>query len=161
MPVLRLRLLLLLLALAWGALIWELCTSARVSSGRWYWFMPWLFNLAHAPLFGLLAALLGLVLRPPPAAAGPREVLRAVPPPAARGPFLPAAAAALAYGVALEAVQARIPGRHASGLDVLVDAVGILGVPWALSSGAVFGRRFWPVLAAGLGASAWATWGTG
>lgn len=161
MPAARLRALSAVLALLWGLLVWELCTSTRVSSGRWFWWTPWAFNLAHAPLFGVLAALLGLALRAPAQPArGFRGLLRAVPDPdRERGPYLLAAAAALAYGVALEWVQSGIPGRRASSLDVLLDAVGAFGVPWALASGAVFGRRFWPVLAAGAALSAWATWG--
>ncbi len=36
------------------------------------------------------------------------------------------AAALLAYGVFIELVQSQIPGRHASGLDVAADALGIV-----------------------------------
>src|SRR4030095_2552468 len=75
----RLRLLPGILAVLWAALVWELCTSTRVTHGHWYWWTPWAFNLAHAPLFGMQAALLGLALAPGAVEGGWRRLLRAVP----------------------------------------------------------------------------------
>ena len=157
----RLRLLAGILAVLWAALVWELCTSTRVTHGRWYWWTPWAFNLAHAPLFGMLAALLGLALAPGAVDGGWRSLLRAVPQPddGRRAAFLAVAGLAVAYGVVLEWVQSRIPGRTASGLDVAMDAVGAFGVPWALSTGVLFGRRAWLVFAVGAALAAWETWG--
>jgi len=157
----RLRLLAAVLACLWAALIWELCTSTRVTHGHWYWWTPWAFNLGHAPLFGMLAALLGLALAPGAVDGGWRSLLRALPQPdgARRAAFFAVAGLAVAYGVTLEWVQSHIPGRTASGVDVLMDAVGALGVPWALSTGALFGRRAWVVFALGAALSAWETWG--
>ena len=157
----RLRLLAGILAGLWAVLIWELCTSTRVTRGHWYWWTPWAFNLAHAPLFGVLAALAGLALAPGAVTGGWRSLLRAVPEPegARRAAFVGTAVVVVGYGALLEWVQSRIPGRTASGLDVLMDAVGALGVPWALSSGVLFGRRAWLVFAAGAALAAWETWG--
>lgn len=45
------------------------------------------------------------------------------------------ALALLAYGVLIELVQAQIPGRHASGADVVADALG-------LALGLAAARRF-------------------
>jgi hypothetical protein len=157
----RLRLLAAVLACLWAALIWELCTSTRVTHGHWYWWTPWAFNLGHAPLFGMQAALLGLALAPGAIDGGWRSLLRAVPEPdgSRRAAFLAMAGLAVAYGVLLEWVQSRIPGRTASALDVLMDAVGAFGVPWALSTGVLFGRRAWLVFAVGAALAAWETWG--
>jgi|GEM_PF-5097438 len=161
MPAARLRILATILALLWAVLVWELCTSTRVTTGRWFWWTPWAFNLAHAPLFGVLAALTAVALRPAVEPARPSELLRAVPSPdgAGRSAFLLAAGAAVLYGAALEWVQAGIPGRRADGLDVVLDAAGALGVPWALASGALFGRRTWCVVALAAGLAAFGTWG--
>jgi len=157
----RLRLLAGVLAVLWAALVWELCTSTRVTHGHWYWWTPWAFNLGHAPLFGMLAALLGLALAPGAVDGGWRSLLRALPQPdgARRAAFFAVAGLAVAYGVTLEWVQSHIPGRTASGVDVLMDAIGALGVPWALSTGALFGRRAWVVFALGAALAAWETWG--
>jgi hypothetical protein len=157
----RLRLLAGVLACLWAVLIWELCTSTRVTRGTWYWWTPWAFNLAHAPLFGVLAALVGLAAAPGGVTDGWRSLLRAVPDPqgARRAAFVGAAVLVVGYGMLLEWVQHGIPGRRASALDVIMDAVGALGVPWALSSGALFGRRAWLVFAAAAALAAWETWG--
>jgi len=162
---LRTRLLALLAALAWAAMIHRLCTGTRVPVGPWFPAAPFLYNLAHAPLFGLLSALLGVALRP--AVSGPvtagrrwRHALASVPGPAhaTRGAWLAAAALALGYGVAIEWLQAAVPGRHASGLDVLTDAVGALAVPWALASGRLFGPRTVVAILVASVAAALATW---
>lgn len=136
MIALRSRTLAQLLAVGWAALTWTLLTSTKVSVGVWYPWMPWAFNLGHAPLFGVQAALIGLALHPGrvpgPAPDGGR---------AARRAFFFGAALALLYGVLIEWRQSQIPGRTASGLDVITDAIGALGVPWALASGFLFSRR--------------------
>ena len=156
----RLRIFAVVLAALWAVLVWELCTSTRITHGQRYWWTPWAFNLAHAPLFGLLAALIGLALAPSEVQGGWRGLLRAVPAPEARrAAFLAGALAVIAYGVLLEWVQSRIPGRTADGMDVVLDAVGALGVPWGLSSGGLFGRRTWVVFVVAGAIAAWITWG--
>jgi hypothetical protein len=137
MIALRSRTLALLLAVGWGVLVWTMLTSIKVAVGPWYPWMPWVWNLGHAPLFGVQAALIGLVLRPGrvPGPDAPRADG------VARRAFFVGAAIALVYGVLIEWRQAQVPGRHASGLDVITDAVGALGVPWALATGALFSRR--------------------
>ncbi|HZL99507.1 MAG TPA: VanZ family protein [Planctomycetota bacterium] len=144
----------LLLLAGWTALIWWLMIRARVPAGERQWWVHWGRNLAHAPLFGVHAALAALALRP-----------GAVPGPStdrARRPeqraYLAAAAVALAYGLLVEWRQAQVPGRVASAWDVLTDAVGALGVPWALSTGALFSRRALAVFAAAAAMAAGATW---
>jgi hypothetical protein len=136
------RTLALLLAAGWAVLVWTMLTSTRVSVGPWYPWMPWVWNLGHAPLFGVQAALIGLALRPgrvPGPGATDADEPRAAH--AGRRAFFLGAALALVYGVLIEWRQAQVPGRHASGLDVITDAVGALGVPWALATGALFSRR--------------------
>jgi hypothetical protein len=134
---LRSRPLALGLAAGWAVLTWVLLTSKDAPVGPWYPWMPWVFNLSHAPLFGVQAALIGLTLRPG-AVPGPD----AVPPDrSARRAFLLGAALALLYGVLIEWRQAQVPGRTASGLDVITDGIGALGVPWALATGALLSRR--------------------
>lgn len=120
----------LTLAVAWGLLTWVLLTSPKVQVGTWYPWMPWVWNLAHAPLFGVQAALIALTLRP--GRVPGRDAQRA---------FLAGAALAVLYGTLIEWRQAHLPGRTASGLDVITDAVGALGVPWALATGVLFSRR--------------------
>jgi hypothetical protein len=144
----------LLLLLAWGALIWWLMTRAKVAVGARWWWAPWARNLVHAPLFGGFAALAALALRPgrvpgPSADAARRAEHRA---------YLAAVLLALAYGVLIEWRQAHIPGRVASGWDVLTDAVGALGVPWALSTGALFTGRAVAVFVVAAVMAAAATW---
>ncbi|HEX6882048.1 MAG TPA: VanZ family protein [Planctomycetota bacterium] len=115
----------LLIVLLWGLVIWDLSSTRvplpRGSSLGW----EFLSNLAHAPLFGLLALwLAAVVLRerdggwPRPSRARDALVLGLV----------------LAYGVLDELHQSRVPGRDASALDVLTDVVGALLVLWIVRS---------------------------
>ena len=112
----------ILLLVAWTILVWELLTGTRVSTEPWYPWMPYVRNFAHAVLFGVQALLIGLALRPGP-------VGRPV------GIWLVASTLALAYGVLTEWRQSELPGRTASGLDVVTDAIGAYGTPWALAMG--------------------------
>src|SRR5689334_10710601 len=80
----RLRVFAVVLAVLWSMLVWELCTSTRITHGHRYWWTPWAFNLGHAPRFGMLAALTGLALAPSEVQGGWRGLLRAVPAPEAR-----------------------------------------------------------------------------
>jgi len=119
----------------WTVLIWQLCTTTRVPVSGRLMVMRWLTNLTHAPMFGVWAALLAVLLRPG-VVPGPDA-----PDSRARRAFLAAAAFAILYGVLIEWRQASIPGRTASALDVVTDSVGALGVPWALATGVLFSRR--------------------
>ena len=47
----------ILLLVAWSALVWELLTGTRVKPEPWFWFMPYVYNLSHAVLFGVEALL--------------------------------------------------------------------------------------------------------
>jgi VanZ family protein len=67
-------------------------------------------------------------------------------------------AIAVAYGVLVEWRQASIPRRVASGYDVLTDAVGALGVPWALATGALVSKRAVVVFLVALAVSAAGTY---
>jgi hypothetical protein len=148
------RSLALLLLIGWSALIWWLMTRAKVTVGERYWWGPWARNLAHAPLFGVHATLAALALRPG-AVPGPSTE------PARRfehRAYLLAVAVAVAYGVLIEWKQASIPGRVASGWDVLTDSIGALGVPWALSTGALLSGRAVAVFVAAAAMAAAATW---
>lgn len=111
----------LLIVVLWGLVIWDL-SSTRVPLPRGP-HLGWEFlsNLAHAPLFGLLALwVAAVVLRerdggwPRPSRARDALVLGSV----------------LAYGVLDELHQSRVPGRDASALDVLTDVVGAAVVLW-------------------------------
>jgi hypothetical protein len=144
----------LLLLIGWTVLIWWLMTSAKVTVGARWWWAPWARNMIHAPLFGVHAALAALALRPgavpgPSAEPGRRLEHRA---------YLAAVAVALVYGLLIEWKQASIPGRVASGWDLLTDAIGALGVPWALATGALFSRRAVIVFVAAAAMAAAATW---
>jgi hypothetical protein len=142
---------------AWAGLIWWLSSRpAQLDEARGQgWALLW--NMAHAPAFGVLALLL-LPLAP------------------RRGNWVRLGrlelgligGLALAYGLLDEWHQSRVPGRDASLLDVLTDAVGAACVLWVAGylaredagEGGLAGR-----LVAGLGlcfAAAWlATFGFG
>ena len=128
------RILALALLVGWTALIWWLMTGARVSVGERTWWGLWARNMTHAPLFGVHAALAALVVRP---VAGERSREGR----AEHRAFLVGVAVAVAYGLLVEWRQASLPRRVASGYDLLTDAVGALGVPWALATGALFSKR--------------------
>ncbi len=175
MIAIRSRLVAVLLFLCWTAMVWELCTTARMPRLPRYVWSPWIWNLGHAPLFGGWAALLAVSLRPgvcpgPAATSAAATSAVAATPAVARsahdGDLLrdqriwwAAALAGVAFGALIEWRQASVPGRTASALDVVTDAVGAFGVPWALATGALFTRRTLAVFgAAGLAALA-ATYG--
>ena len=88
---------------AWAALIFALSSIPHLSTGLGTWDLI-LRKLAHATEYGILGALL----------------LRALGRPAL------AALAAVAYAASDELHQHFVGGRHASPLDVAIDAVGVL-----------------------------------
>jgi len=150
----------------WTAMVWGLCTADRIPHVPRYVWTPWVFNLGHAPLFGGWAALLAVSLRPGvcpgPAearasgAAAPGRLANTAPDDDAwrdHRIWWAVALAGVVFGTLVEWRQAAIPGRTASALDVVTDAVGAFGVPWALATGALFTRRALAVFcAAGLAA---------
>jgi VanZ family protein len=88
---------------AWAALIFILSSIPDLSTGLGTWDLV-LRKLAHATEYGVFGALL----------------LRALGRPA------PAAMAAVAYAASDELHQHFVSGRHASPLDVAIDAAGVL-----------------------------------
>jgi len=110
-----------LLAIAWALLIWDLSSHRApmpLHPNLWW---EWLSNMAHAPLFGILALFLSAVFL--------REEESRWPSP--RGTRIaPVVLCVLAYGLIDEWHQSTIPGRDASLLDVLTDVVSTSVVLW-------------------------------
>lgn len=104
--------------LSWMGLIWWL-SSLSSAEGPPSWTGGFITNLAHAPLFGLLA--LWLILLLPREQGWPRLDARGI------GLVL---GFVLAYAVLDELHQARSPGRSPSPYDVLTDGVGAACVLW-------------------------------
>jgi hypothetical protein len=118
----------LLICLAWMWLIWSLSSRSEVlPSGADS--APWIFfaNLGHAPLFGLLAMWLGLILLPRvPADLSLERAL----PRLRRTQLALTLVCVLAYGVLDEWHQSWVPGRDATAADVGTDLIGGLCVLW-------------------------------
>ena len=87
----------------WAAVIFALSSIPSLSTGLGLWDTV-LRKLAHAAAFALLGFLLVRALA--------RE--------------LPAFAAGVAYAISDEIHQHFVPGRHASPVDVAIDAAGVL-----------------------------------
>lgn len=106
------------LAVLWAGFIWHLSSQpgAPLPPNPW---KGWLYNSAHAPLFGLIV--FWLLIAFPRERGWPRTGKRAV---------LLAWGVALAYAVVDELHQSSTPGRDASGLDVLTDALGAACTLW-------------------------------
>jgi VanZ family protein len=115
------------LTAAWMLLIWSLSSRTFEQPpevGAELWRVA--ANLAHAPLFGILALLVaGIVLRRKAHGAGlPRvEALDA----------LVIAVWVLVWGALDEWRQGSTPGRHPSPFDVVTDLVGALAVLWIVA----------------------------
>jgi VanZ family protein len=108
-------------ATAWALLIWVLSSRKApqpVGASRWWELFS---NLAHAPLFGILALLLAAFLLREPDGGWPRP---------RRARIALVLAAVLAYALLDEWHQQRTPGRDASPLDVVTDMVGASLVLW-------------------------------
>lgn len=131
--------------LVWSAAVAWLMLSRRVtdlplaSSG-------YVNNLGHAVVFGVEALLLGAVLRPGPIGRPARV-------------WAWAAAGALAYSGLLEWAQGSVAGRMSSLDDMLTNAIGAFGAPWALCAGSASVGRVALVVALAAGSAALATWG--
>lgn len=131
---------------AWTIAIYRLLTGDPVRTPAW---VPWervLSNAGHAPLFGLQSLLIAHAVAPGEAGRDRRA-------------YLWAAVTATLYGAGLEVLQGST-GRTPSVFDAATNAVGALGVPWALASGRVFGPRTLVVIAASLVTAGLATWET-
>lgn len=102
------------LAVAWGAWLWLLSSGAPPDVPHT---TPWtyLMNLAHAPLFGVLALLLALTL--------PRSTARGWPDLTSQRQLAVLVCVGL-YGVIDEWHQSFTPGRESTWKDVLTDLVG-------------------------------------
>ena len=146
-----------LLVLSWMGLIWALSEREGHPEPPTLDVLAWIGNLAHAPLFGLLALFaLGVVARPRPGSwvrPGPLS-LGAV------------ALFVLLWGVIDELHQRSTPGRSSTISDVVTDVVGALSVLWVADFLARaepgergLGKRLAVGLAACAASAAWATWG--
>ena len=115
-------LLCVVLVLAWGSLIWALSARTFAKPAHPSFFFELLSNLAHAPLFGVLALFLAaLFLRPSVERGWPRfDVTRA-------GAVV---LLTVLYGALDEWHQSRTPGRDSSTLDLVTDLVGACAVLW-------------------------------
>jgi hypothetical protein len=105
----------------WMALIWWL-SSGRISVKPPLPASGFLFNFAHAPFFGMLAALAA-------AAAAPRPLPRSWPDPGRRARWI-AFAIVAGWAVIDELHQGRVGGRHASPFDLVTDVAGAASVLW-------------------------------
>jgi len=113
----------LVLLLGWATVIFDLSSKRRPVTTRESPLWEFLSNLAHAPLFGLLALLAAALLLRQRGGGWPR--------------FRPGRAAAVValtvlYGLADEWHQSTVPGRDASLLDVVTDGVAAAMVVWVI-----------------------------
>lgn len=110
------------LVVAWGGMIWVFSARTFTKPAHPSFLFEVLSNLAHAPLFGVLALFLAaLLLRPLVERGWPRfEAVRA-------GAVL---LLTVLYGVIDEWHQSRTPGRDSSALDLVTDLVGACAVLW-------------------------------
>lgn len=105
----------------WMGFIWWL-SSGRIRVRPPLPASDFFFNLAHAPVFGFLAALAAVAL-------APRPLPRSWPDPGRRA-RVAAFAIVMGWAALDELHQAGVAGRSASPLDFLTDAAGAAGVLW-------------------------------
>jgi len=105
----------------WMLLIWWL-SSGRIRVRPPLPASDFFFNLAHAPVFGVLAALAAV-------AVAPRPLPRSWPDPGRRA-RLGAIAVVAAWAAIDELHQWTVPGRSASPFDLATDVVGAVCVLW-------------------------------
>lgn len=107
----------------WAAVIFDLSSKRRpvVTSESPLW--EFLSNLAHAPLFGVLALFAAALLMREQGGGWPRW--RA-------GRAAAVVLITLLYGLADEWHQSTVPGRDASLMDVLTDTVAAVMVVWVV-----------------------------
>ncbi len=110
-----------LLAIGRIGFIWTLSERPGGGTPASFW-SSWGFNIAHAPLFGIIA--LWLLVAYPRNEGWPQMTLRLV---------LLTLVAVLLNAVADELHQAQVAGRDASVFDVLTDLVGAACTLWLAS----------------------------
>ncbi|HIG11899.1 MAG TPA: hypothetical protein EYQ59_09635 [Planctomycetes bacterium] len=111
----------LVFVLAWMSVVWQI--SSMESTGLpTTTLLVWLYNSAHAPLFGLLALWSALVL--PREDGWPRLGRRGV---------LSILAFVFSYGFVDEWHQLSVLGRDSSALDLLTDMVGAVMTLWIIA----------------------------
>jgi len=114
-----------LMWLGWAAVIFDLSSQRRPVATQKSALWEWLSNLAHAPLFGLFALFAAALLLRERSGGWPRwRTARAA----------AVVGVTLLYGIADEWHQSTVPGRDASVLDVLTDAVAALMVVWVIAA---------------------------
>jgi hypothetical protein len=144
------------LAAGWGAFVWWL-SSGPPPEVPLAWRFAYVFNLAHAPLFGILALLAALAL---PRSGGPRES-RPGWPVLSRGARAGVMALVLAYALVDEWHQGSTSERTSTWRDVVTDLVGAaaaLGVAAYLARSDARPRGVWGRLALGTAACCGAAW---
>jgi len=135
-----------LLVVGWAALIWDLSSHSRPAPEHPSWWWELASNLAHAPLFGLLTLWVAALCLRRSDGAWPQK---------ADARVLLVVGLVVAWGVLDEWHQSRVPGRDASALDVLTDAVSATVLLWVavglgrddFGSRRLFGRLSLGVLA--------------
>jgi len=145
-----------LLAVLWGAFVWWL-SSGPPPDVPVAWRFAYVFNLAHAPLFGFLAlfAALALPREPEPEPGRPRWPILSL---GARALVM---TAILGYAAIDEWHQASTPERTSTWLDVVTDLVGaaaVLAVAAYVARSDATPRGLWTRLAVGLAACCAAAW---
>jgi VanZ family protein len=139
------------LAVGWGAFVWWL-SSGPPPEVPLAWRFAFVFNLAHAPLFGILALLAALAL--------PRRGARGWPVLSARA-RAGVMALVLAYAIVDEWHQGATPERTSTWRDIVTDLVGAaatLAVAAYLTRADAGSRGVWKRLAIGAAACGGAAW---
>jgi VanZ family protein len=113
--------LVLVIVALWLVVIWDLSSASRPKPKGNSVLWEFLSNLAHAPLFGLLALWISAAVLRRRGGGWPRPDWR-------RGGFV--VGSVLAFGVLDEWHQSHVPGRDASALDVLTDVAAAGMVLW-------------------------------
>ena len=109
-----------LLAVGWMVLLWALSDRHTLGPAASLWGFPCGDKVVHGCAYGVLATLVHHAIR------------STRPPLLSLGPVFFAFVFALLYGLMDEVHQAYVPGRDASALDLLADAVGAAIVCLAL-----------------------------
>jgi VanZ family protein len=133
----------------WAAVIFDLSSQRRPVVTRESPLWEFLSNLAHAPLFGLLALFAAALLMREKEGGWPRW--RA-------GRALAVVLLTVAYGAADEWHQSTVPGRDASLLDVLTDGVAAAMVVWVIHGLGAGERTLHGRLLAGVALCCLAAW---
>jgi hypothetical protein len=136
----------------WAAVIFDLSSKRRPVVTRESPLWEFLSNLAHAPLFGVLALFAAALLLRQKEGGWPRWRI---------GRALAVVALTMAYGIADEWHQSTVPGRNASVMDVVTDTVAAIMVVWVVHGVGLGERAVRWRLVAGVGVCAASAWGAG